>query len=78
MKAMEKTLNDAPGFTCPVCGLGRVKLSLQDFLSSKNVCCPVCSTSFLMDKSGCTELVDRLQDLHVAQRNIRLLEKPDL
>ncbi|WP_321782717.1 hypothetical protein [Burkholderia pyrrocinia] len=77
MKTSEKMLNEAPGFACPVCGRGRVKLSLTDFLGSNDVRCPICSTSFQMDKTGCAELVDRLQDLHVAQQNVRLLDKPD-
>ncbi|MBN3828560.1 hypothetical protein G3O00_33900 [Burkholderia sp. Ac-20384] len=75
MKTSEKMLNDAPGFTCPVCARGRVKLSLADFLGSSEVRCPMCGTSFQMDKTGCAELVDRLQDLQVAQQNVRLLEK---
>ncbi|MDR0243477.1 MAG: hypothetical protein LBJ65_17930 [Burkholderia sp.] len=75
MKTSEKMLNEAPGFTCPVCERGRVKLSLADFLGSSEVRCPICGTPFQMDKAGCTELVDRLQDLQVAQQNVRLLEK---
>jgi transcription elongation factor Elf1 len=78
MNIKEKTLNAAPGFLCPACKSVRIQLSLQQFLSTTEVRCPVCNTAFLMDKSGCTELVQMLQKLHVAHQNLKLLQNPKL
>ena len=66
---LEKTMNTAPGFLCPACGQMRIKLTLEAFLSSREVHCPSCGMSFNMDKSQCTSLIEMLQDLVMAAVN---------
>jgi hypothetical protein len=69
-KTEEKVLNSAPGFLCPGCRQVRIKVPLGDFLSRTDIRCPGCGLGFQMDKSDCGKLVEMLQDLHVAQRNV--------
>lgn len=78
MNATTKPMNQAPGFLCPACQKVRIKLSLEQFLTSTDISCPVCSTRFVMDKAECARLVDMLQDLHVAQKNVEMLTKQKL
>lgn len=68
--------SNAPGFLCPACQRVRIRLSIAEFLSSRAVACPDCGTEFHMDKSGCTRMVEMLQDLHIAQKNAELLKGP--
>jgi transcription elongation factor Elf1 len=78
VKAATKVMNQAPGFLCPACQKVRIKLSLEQFLTSTDVTCPVCSTRFAMDKAECARLVEMLQELHVAQKNVEMLAKQKL
>jgi len=71
----EKTLNDVPGFLCPSCKQVHIKISLPQFLSASSIVCPVCGTSFEMDKSGCAGLVEVLQDLNIATENVRSMDE---
>ncbi|WP_315766952.1 MULTISPECIES: hypothetical protein [unclassified Bradyrhizobium] len=71
----EHMLNHAPGFRCPACNKASIQLSLDQFLGSNEVVCPICATKFNMDKSQCTQLVDMLKRLQVAQRNVNMLAK---
>lgn len=59
MTTNEKTLGDAPGFTCPVCQ-AVLKLRVEDFLRKNEVRCPKCGTVFLMDSA---QPVDQPKDL---------------
>lgn len=68
-----REMSPAPGFLCPVCQQVRIKVSLAAFLSSNEVVCPNCSTNFQMDKSGCTRMVELLQDLYTADQNVQAL-----
>ena len=76
--ANERTLNAAEGFLCPHCKQFRIRISLEDFLSRNEVRCGGCGIQFNMDKSECTELLGLLQELHVAQKNVRLLSRQSL
>lgn len=67
-------LSNTPGFLCPACGRVRLKVSLAEFLSSQEIRCPSCHTPFLMDKSSCSRMIEMLQELDVAQRNIQLIQ----
>ena len=60
MTTNEKTLGDAPGFTCPVCRFFH-RVTMADFLSKNEVRCPKCGTVFLMDSA---QPVDQPKDLH--------------
>jgi transcription elongation factor Elf1 len=74
----QRTLNAAEGFLCPHCQQFRIRLSLEDFLSRSDVRCGRCGMQFHMDKTQCTELLGLLQELHVAQKNVRLLSRQSL
>lgn len=78
MSEQIKYMNQAPGFLCPECQNFRIKLALEDFLSKKEVACGNCGTLFQMNKSECTGLVGKLQDLHIANKNVEMLRKQSL
>lgn len=72
-KIREKPLNGAPGFVCPNCKKGQIKLSLSEFLTHSSVVCPVCGTEFRMDKSACADLVNQLKDVQIATEKARAI-----
>lgn len=78
MNEQTKYMNDAPGFLCPACQKFRIKLSIEDFLTKRDVTCGNCGTPFQMDKSQCTSFVEKLQDLHIANKNVETLKKQSL
>jgi hypothetical protein len=78
MQGQAAAVNDVPGFLCPACERVHIKLSLQTFLGSQDVPCPSCGTSFSMDKSQCSRLVELLQELQVANQNVAALKSQSL
>jgi transcription elongation factor Elf1 len=74
----QNAMNTAPGFLCPGCGRMRIMLTLESFLSAREVRCPSCGLSFDMDKSQCTQLVEMLQDLYVVTENVKGLRRQNL
>ena len=74
----EKSYNKAPGIRCPICKKGLIKLSLGDFLYEKEFVCPCCNTAFDMDKSQCGPVLDKLQDLYSANKEVERLKKQNL
>ncbi len=74
----QRMMNDAPGFLCPACENFRIKVSLDAFLSQREVVCACCGTPFHMDKSRATHFVGLLQDLNVAQKNLQALQNQNL
>ena len=78
MSEQVKYMNEAPGFLCPECQNFRIKLSIEDFLTKREVICANCGTPFQMDKSQSTGLVQKLQELHIANKNVEMLKKQSL
>ncbi|MBO7551631.1 MAG: hypothetical protein J6T62_08970 [Fibrobacter sp.] len=74
----KKTYNDATGIPCPVCKKGLIKLSLGTFLFENKFVCPYCNTSFNIDKSQCLPILDKLQDLYNANKEVERLKNQNL
>ena len=53
-------------------------MSLGDFLYGNNFTCPCCNTQFSMDKSQCAPILDKLQDLYSATKEVDRLKKQNL
>jgi len=68
-----REMSPAPGFLCPICQQVRIKVSLAAFLTSNEVVCPNCGSTFEMDKSGCSRMVELLQELYIADQNVQAL-----
>ena len=63
---------------CPVCKKGKIKLGLHDFLYGNSFTCPCCNTNFHMDKDQCAPMLDKLQDLYSATKEVERLKKQAL
>lgn len=74
----EKTYNNATGIPCPICKKGIIKLSLGAFLFDNKFVCPFCNTQFNIDKSQCLPILDKLQDLYDASKEVERLKKQSL
>lgn len=74
----EKSYNNATGILCPICKKGKIKMSLGDFLYGNDFTCPCCNTQFSMDKSQCAPILDKLQDLYSATKEVDRLKKQNL
>lgn len=74
----EKTYNSPTGVPCPICQKGYIKLSLHDFLCGTSVKCPICGTNFNMDKSQCAPIIEKLQKLDMANREVERLKHQKL
>lgn len=74
----EKTYNSPTGVQCPVCKRGFIKLTLHDFLCGNSTKCPICGTSFNIDKSQCAPVIDKLQNLDLASREVERLKNQSL
>ena len=68
----------APGFLCPSCEAFRIRISLDVFLSSQAVTCGYCGQEFHMDKSKTGRILELLQDLHIANRDVEVLRRQSL
>ncbi len=66
------------GILCPVCKKGKIKLGLHDFLYGNSFTCPCCNTKVNMDKDQCAPLLDKLQDLYSATKEVDRLKKQAL
>ena len=74
----EKSYNKAPGIRCPICKKGLIRLSLGDFLYDNKFVCPYCNTEFDMDKSKCSPVLDKLQELYSVNKEVERLKKQNL
>ncbi len=74
----EKTYNNAAGIPCPVCKKGIIKLSLGNFLFDNKFICPYCNTKFDINKSHCGAILEKLQDLYNANKEMERLTKQSL
>jgi predicted amidophosphoribosyltransferase len=61
-----------PGVLCPRCGKGRIRLTLEAFLASSEVCCGWCGLKLQIDRSSCARLLPQLQEL---QRTTSALDR---
>lgn len=73
-----KTYNVPEGILCPVCNKSRIKMTLGDFLYGDGPKCPYCNTKFGMDKSQCTSVLEKLQDLYMATKEVDRLKTQNL
>lgn len=74
----EKTYNSPTGALCPVCQKGIIKLTLHDFLCGNSTRCPICGTNFNIDKSQCASVINKLQNLDMASREVDRLKNQNL
>lgn len=73
----EPPKNDVPGFPCPSCTF-RIKLSLQDVLYAHEIKCANCGAAMGIDRSNARRLMTLLQDVYVAEKNVKALQKQSL
>lgn len=74
----QKTYNEPVGIPCPVCKQARIKMSLGDFLYGEGYTCPCCNTKFGVDKSQCGAVLNKLQDLYLATKEVDRLKQQTL
>jgi hypothetical protein len=68
-----KQENQVPGVLCPGCKKFHIRLSLEQLLYGKDAKCGSCGLSMAIDRSRDAKMMELLQDLYIATKNVEAL-----